>query len=140
MIRLPFLFFLAVMGSPQWPLARLDISGSLKADGQSYSEAKKNSNITLSDGLGGGSGGTILLFLQELTLGDNSSLSVAGGNGGPAGGGGGGGGRVHFHWSRIAQGDEYVPLATLNGTINNRYAFVFSRKVLFVIFSLFARS
>lgn len=108
-----------VMGSPQWPLARLDISGSLKADGQSYSEAKKTSNITLSDGLGGGSGGTILLFLQELTLGDNSSLSVAGGNGGPAGGGGGGGGRVHFHWSRIAQGDEYVPLATLNGTINN---------------------
>ncbi|KAI3892038.1 hypothetical protein MKX03_030872 [Papaver bracteatum] len=108
-----------VMGSPQWPLARLDISGSLKADGQSYSEARKTSNITLSDGLGGGSGGTILLFLQELTLGDNSSLSVAGGNGGPAGGGGGGGGRVHFHWSRIAQGDEYVPLATLNGTINN---------------------
>ncbi|OVA12714.1 hypothetical protein BVC80_9019g8 [Macleaya cordata] len=108
-----------VMGSAQWPLARLDIFGSLSADGQSYGKATTSSNSTLMDGLGGGSGGTILLFLQELTLGDNSSLSVVGGNGGPAGGGGGGGGRVHFDWSRIATGDEYVPIATINGTIDS---------------------
>ncbi|KAJ0970738.1 hypothetical protein J5N97_018697 [Dioscorea zingiberensis] len=68
-------------------------------------------------GLGGGSGGTILLFLQSLALEKNSSLSVSGGNGGPVGGGGGGGGRVHFDWSNVATGDEYVQIATVNGTI-----------------------
>ncbi|KAA8522109.1 hypothetical protein F0562_012577 [Nyssa sinensis] len=107
-----------VMGSSQWPLLRLDIYGSMRADGQSYGKATRNGNGTLIGGVGGGSGGTILLFLQALTLVDNSFLSVAGGHGGPLGGGGGGGGRVHFHWSKICVGDEYVPLAILNGTIN----------------------
>ncbi|KAJ8632040.1 hypothetical protein MRB53_025376 [Persea americana] len=107
-----------VMGSMQWPLLKLDINGSLRADGQSCQEARSNRNGTLMGGLGGGSGGTILLFLQALKLGTNSSLSVAGGRGGPVGGGGGGGGRVHFDWSNIATGHEYVQIATINGTID----------------------
>ena len=94
----------------------------MRADGQSCANPTKNSDGSLIGGLGGGSGGTVLLFLQALVLEDNSSLSVSGGHGGPLGGGGGGGGRVHFHWSKIDVGDEYVPLATISGTINKRYA------------------
>ncbi|KAL2472142.1 hypothetical protein Adt_40278 [Abeliophyllum distichum] len=108
-----------VMGSRQWPLLRLDIYGSISVDGQSCHKPTRNSNGTLIGGLGGGSGGTILLFLQGLALTENSSLSVAGGYGGPLGGGGGGGGRIHFHWSKIAVGDEYIPLAFVDGTMNN---------------------
>lgn len=109
------------MGSIQWPLLRLDIYGSVRADGQSNNKPTVNSNGTAIGGLGGGSGGTILLFLQSLVLVENSSLSVSGGHGVPLGGGGGGGGRIHFHWSKIDVGDEYVPLATINGSINSRY-------------------
>nr|DAD18250.1 TPA_asm: hypothetical protein HUJ06_019713 [Nelumbo nucifera] len=108
-----------VIGSIQWPLLKLDIYGSLMADGQSYGKAIRDHNSNLVGGIGGGSGGTILLFLQALTLGENSSLSVSGGNGGPVGGGGGGGGRVHFDWATIATGDEYVPIATINGAIDS---------------------
>ncbi|CAA2974478.1 transmembrane [Olea europaea subsp. europaea] len=108
-----------VMGSRQWPLLRLDIYGSIRVDGQSCHKPTRNSNGTLIGGLGGGSGGTILLFLQGLALAEGSSLSVAGGYGGPLGGGGGGGGRIHFHWSKIAIGDEYVPLAFVDGMMNN---------------------
>ncbi|KAK9144802.1 hypothetical protein Sjap_004705 [Stephania japonica] len=106
-----------VMGSIQWPLAKLDIYGSLRADGQTSSRTTRKSDPSI-DGVGGGSGGTILLFLNALTLGENSSLSVAGGYGGPLGGGGGGGGRVHFDWSMISVGNEYVPIAMMNGTVN----------------------
>lgn len=113
------------MGSIQWPLLRLDVYGSLSADGQSFDKAARNDNGTLIGGLGGGSGGTILLFLQELRLlAQNSSLSVVGGKGGPRGGGGGGGGRVHFHWSKIDFRDEYTPFASISGFINRRYALV----------------
>ncbi|KAI4315173.1 hypothetical protein L6164_028014 [Bauhinia variegata] len=108
-----------VMGSMQWPLLRLDLYGSLRADGQSFSKAIKSSLGSLVGGLGGGSGGTVLLFLQELRLLENSSLSVVGGNGGPLGGGGGGGGRIHFHWSKIGAGDEYAPVASISGTMNS---------------------
>ncbi|XVF52441.1 hypothetical protein PTKIN_Ptkin05aG0018300 [Pterospermum kingtungense] len=108
-----------VIGSTQWPLLRLSIYGSLRADGQSFGKATINGNGSLIGGLGGGSGGTVLLFLEELMLAENSSLSTVGGNGGPLGGGGGGGGRVHFHWSKIGIGDEYVPVATINGFINS---------------------
>ncbi|XP_024986062.1 uncharacterized protein LOC112521435 [Cynara cardunculus var. scolymus] len=107
-----------VMGSILWPLTKLDIYGSMRADGQSYGNATTNSNGTLIGGLGGGSGGTVLLFIQAISLFDNSSLSVAGGHGVSVGGGGGGGGRVHFHWSKIGTGDEYVPLAMINSTIS----------------------
>ncbi|KNA21809.1 hypothetical protein SOVF_039820 [Spinacia oleracea] len=106
-----------VIGATQWPLFRLDLYGSLRADGQSHSQKIKNRDGTLIGGLGGGSGGTILLFLQKLALAEKSSLSAAGGKGGPLGGGGGGGGRIHFHWSNINTGDEYIPIAVVNGTI-----------------------
>ncbi|XP_057449726.1 uncharacterized protein LOC130740994 isoform X1 [Lotus japonicus] len=107
-----------VMGSIQWPLSRLDLYGSLRADGESFSKAITSSDGSLVGGLGGGSGGTVLLFLQELRILENSSLSVVGGNGGSLGGGGGGGGRVHFHWSKIGIGEEYVPVASISGTMN----------------------
>lgn len=112
--------WLPVLGSSQWPLLRLDVYGSMRADGQSCRTPSKNSNGTLVGGVGGGSGGTILLFLQSLALLDNSALSVVGGCGGPLGGGGGGGGRVHFHWSKIHMGEQYVPPATVNGSIYYR--------------------
>ncbi|KAL0286259.1 UNVERIFIED_CONTAM: hypothetical protein Sangu_2741200, partial [Sesamum angustifolium] len=107
-----------VMGSRQWPLLRLDNYGFISADGQSCHRPIRNSNGTLIGGLGGGSGGTILLFLQALALAETSTLSVVGGFGGSMGGGGGGGGRIHFHWSKLATGDEYVPLAFVDGAIN----------------------
>ncbi|XP_011082373.1 uncharacterized protein LOC105165163 isoform X2 [Sesamum indicum] len=107
-----------VMGSRQWPLLRLDNYGFISADGQSCHRSIRNSNGTLIGGLGGGSGGTILLFLQALALAETSTLSVVGGCGGSMGGGGGGGGRIHFHWSKLATGDEYVPLAFVDGAIN----------------------
>ncbi|KAI5594481.1 hypothetical protein BDE02_03G076100 [Populus trichocarpa] len=107
-----------VMGSIQWPLLKLNLYGSLRVDGQSFDKASINSNASLIGGLGGGSGGTVLVFLQELMLAENSSLSVRGGNGSPLGGGGGGGGRVHFHWYKIDIGDEYVPVASISGSIN----------------------
>ena len=116
-------FLYVVLGSMHWPLSSVQINGSMRADGQSYAKPTKISDGTLIGGLGGGSGGTILLFLQELVLLENSSLSVNGGHGGPLGGGGGGGGRVHFHWSKIYTGDEYVPLATVRGIVNSRYAY-----------------
>jgi len=109
------------MGSIQWPLLRLDLYGTLRADGESFSKSITSSDGSLVGGLGGGSGGTVLLFLQELRLLENSSLSVVGGNGGPVGGGGGGGGRIHFHWSKIGVEEEYVPVASIIGTMNNRY-------------------
>ncbi|KAJ6714886.1 EPHRIN TYPE-B RECEPTOR [Salix viminalis] len=108
-----------VMGSIQWPLLRLNLYGSLMVDGQNFDKASVNSNASLIGGLGGGSGGTVLLFLQELMLAEKSSLSVRGGNGSPLGGGGGGGGRVHFHWYKIDTGDEYVPVASISGSINS---------------------
>lgn len=109
------------MGSMKWPLTRLDIYGSLKTDGQSCI-GTRNQNGTSMGGMGGGSGGTVLLFLQHLTLGEKSSLSLSGGHGCLLGGGGGGGGRVHFEWSKIAVGDEYVQIASVNGTIDVGYA------------------
>lgn len=110
-----------VIGSRQWPLQRLNNYGFISADGQNCHKPAHNRNATLIGGLGGGSGGTILLFLQSLSLAKNSSFSVLGGYGGILGGGGGGGGRIHFHWSKIAAGEEYVPLASVDGTIELRY-------------------
>ncbi|CAN6227202.1 unnamed protein product [Urochloa humidicola] len=108
---------LIVIGSMKWPLSRLLIHGSMNSDGGSHRDTSGNSNGTFKGGVGGGSGGSILLFLQWLLLEKNSSLSASGGNGGIYGGGGGGGGRIHFHWSNIATGDEYVQIASVNGTV-----------------------
>lgn len=108
-----------VMGSMQWPLLKLDILGAVRCDGQSFDNGAANSNGSAVGGVGGGSGGTILFFLQFFALSENSILSVMGGYGGPLGGGGGGGGRVHFHWSTVYVGDEYIPLAAVDGIVNN---------------------
>ena len=113
----------------KWPLSRLLIYGSMNSDGESHRGMTGNSNGTFKGGVGGGSGGSILLFLQDLLLDKNSSLSASGGNGGVYGGGGGGGGRIHFHWSNIATGDEYVQIASVNGTVASRYAILFELHV-----------
>lgn len=109
-----------VIGSMEHPLVSLSVYGSVEADGEDFMEA--GVTIGSSDGgPGGGSGGTILLFLHSLTLSDSSILSSVGGHGSQSGGGGGGGGRIHFHWSDISTGDEYLPVATVKGTINTRF-------------------
>ncbi|XP_072999486.1 uncharacterized protein [Typha latifolia] len=105
-----------VMGSWEHSLLSLSVFGSVEANGESF----MGSAINVSNGgLGGGSGGTILLFLRTLTLGETSVLSSAGGYG-SHNGGGGGGGRIHFHWSDIPTGDEYLPVASVEGSINTR--------------------
>ncbi|KAJ0031712.1 hypothetical protein Pint_13319 [Pistacia integerrima] len=105
-----------VMGSLEHSLTSLSVYGSLRADGESFGkDVRLFSNI----GPGGGSGGTILMFIHTLVLGDSSLVSTAGGHGSPNSGGGGGG-RVHFHWSDIPTGDEYLPLASVKGTIHAR--------------------
>uniref|UniRef100_M8BGT4 DUF8003 domain-containing protein n=1 Tax=Aegilops tauschii TaxID=37682 RepID=M8BGT4_AEGTA len=108
---------LIVIGSMKWPLARLLIYGSVSSDGESNRDTIGNSSGSFKGGIGGGSGGTILFFLQGLLVEKNSSLSASGGKGGIHGGGGGGGGRIHFHWSNIATGDEFVQIASINGTV-----------------------
>lgn len=112
------------MGSLEHALSSLSLDGSLKADGQSFGvdSAKQNDKKFLSKiGPGGGSGGTLLLFIHTLQLGDSSIISTVGGHGCPNGGGGGGGGRVHFHWSEIPVGDAYLPIATVKGSILTGY-------------------
>ncbi|KAL5572508.1 hypothetical protein UlMin_022105 [Ulmus minor] len=108
-----------VMGSLEYSLSSLSLDGSLKADGESFGEdfAKQNHPSISNIGPGGGSGGTILLFVNTLALGESSTISAVGGHGSPTGGGGGGGGRVHFHWSEIPVEDAYLPIANVKGTI-----------------------
>lgn len=114
------------MGSLEHPLSSLSIEGSVRADGESLEEIKgKEESIIngLSGGPGGGSGGTVLLFLRTLDLGESAILSSAGGYGSSNGGGGGGGGRVHFHWSEIPIGDVYQPIASVKGSIHTGLVF-----------------
>ncbi|XP_042401678.1 uncharacterized protein LOC121991725 [Zingiber officinale] len=106
-----------VMGSMEHALVSFSVDGSVEADGEDFKEATISTGL-LDAGPGGGSGGTILLFLHSLTLGDSSILSSVGGLGSSSGGGGGGGGRIHFHWSDIPTGDEYLPVANVKGVIN----------------------
>ncbi|KAL0908014.1 hypothetical protein M5K25_022477 [Dendrobium thyrsiflorum] len=101
-----------VMGSLEHSLSSLSVHGFIMADGESAS------NISNS-GPGGGSGGTILIFLHNLMLNEGSFISTSGGVGG-SNSGGGGGGRVHLHWSNIPTGDEYFPIASIGGTISAR--------------------
>lgn len=108
-----------VMGSLEHSLSSLSIYGSLTADGESFGENIRKQDIKPNPETspGGGSGGSVLLFVDRLAIGNLSSLSTVGGSGGPNAGGGGGG-RIHFHWSDITTGDEYQPVATVNGSIN----------------------
>ncbi|XP_020244404.1 uncharacterized protein LOC109822590 isoform X2 [Asparagus officinalis] len=113
-----------VMGSMEHSLSSLSVYGSVKADGESFGEIGGwLSYATMSGGPGGGSGGTILLFLHMLTVGEESVISSAGGLGSPSGAGGGGGGRIHFHWLDVPTGDEYYPIASITGNITSRGGF-----------------
>lgn len=111
------------MGSLEHSLSSLSVYGSVTADGESFGGSiREHDHRTVSNiGPGGGSGGTILLFVHTIVLGDSSVLSTAGGHGSPSGGGGGGGGRIHFHWSDIPTGNEYLPLASVEGNIDTRF-------------------
>ncbi|CAI9759633.1 unnamed protein product [Fraxinus pennsylvanica] len=110
-----------VLGSSDHPLYILSVEGSVRADGGTFRDNLQKKNI-ITDvgniGPGGGSGGTILLFLGTLTLGESGILSSAGGDGNHSGGGGGGGGRIHFHWADISIGDVYQPIASVEGSID----------------------
>ncbi|XP_010519873.1 PREDICTED: uncharacterized protein LOC104799183 isoform X2 [Tarenaya hassleriana] len=108
-----------VIGSMEQPLSGLSLDGSIRADGESVRHMVRDENGS-SIGPGGGSGGTVLLFLHYLALGESSVLSSGGGSGSPVGGGGGGGGRIHFHWSNIPTGDIYQPIASVKGMIHTR--------------------
>ncbi|RAL37158.1 hypothetical protein DM860_004080 [Cuscuta australis] len=107
-----------VMGSLEHHLSSLAVYGSIQANGESFGKfiREDGSKVFSEVGPGGGSGGTILLFIHSLVLGDSSTISAIGGHG-SSNGGGGGGGRIHFHWSEISVGDEYVPVANVKGTI-----------------------
>ncbi|KAL9363229.1 hypothetical protein Peur_046014 [Populus x canadensis] len=110
-----------VMGSLEHPLSSLSVEGSVRADGESFKGITRDQLVVIkgtAGGPGGGSGGTILLFLHTLDLGEHAVLSSVGGYGSPKGGGGGGGGRVHLHWSDIPTGDMYQPIARVNGSIH----------------------
>ncbi|KAG9132416.1 hypothetical protein Leryth_008352 [Lithospermum erythrorhizon] len=110
-----------VVGSWVHPLSSLTVEGSVRSDGGSFSTVNKyitadNRSISL----GGGSGGSILLFLHAMALGESAIMSSGGGKGSPNGGGGGAGGRIHFHWADIPTGDVYQPIAYVKGSIHTR--------------------
>lgn len=123
------------MGSLEHSLTSLSVYGSIRADGESFEREihQQDGRLISAVGPGGGSGGTILLFIHALVLGESSSISATGGHGSHSGGGGGGGGRVHFHWSDIPIRDEYLPLASVKGSIHAR--FVPSNLYSFLAFS-----
>lgn len=109
------------MGSMEHSLFSLSVYGSVRADGESSGEIGGWLDYSrVSEGPGGGSGGTILLFLHMLTVAKGSVISSVGGLG-SLNGGGGGGGRIHFHWSDIPTADEYYPIASVTGNISSRF-------------------
>ncbi|XP_023757599.1 uncharacterized protein LOC111906089 [Lactuca sativa] len=110
-----------VIGSSANPLPSLYVNGVVGSDGGSYEENifKKYDWIGGSDS-GGGSGGTILVFLNDLFVDESGVVTSDGGEGSPNGSGGGGGGRIHFHWSHIPTGDVYQPVANIKGSISTR--------------------
>ncbi|KAK6941428.1 hypothetical protein RJ641_026805 [Dillenia turbinata] len=103
-----------VSGSGNDSLSGATAGGGIivSADGESFGENSvvHQGEIVAATGSGGGSGGTILLFVLKLGLGKSSTISTTRGHG-SFNGGHGGDGKVHFHWSDISVGDEYVPVA-----------------------------
>lgn len=118
---------ISVIGSLEHPLSSLSIKGSVNADGEDFDPAIRRGKFVIFDNFtgspGGGSGGTILLFLHSLAIDESAILSSIGGYSGISGGGGGGGGRIHFHWSNIPTGDVYQPIATVKGDIQSGYVY-----------------
>lgn len=110
------------MGSLEHSLSKLVVHGEIKADGESSGKypSTKDGGFVSDGGPGGGSGGTILLFVHNFILDDTATISTFGGHGSPNAGGGGGG-RIHFHWSDIPTGDEYIAMANARGTIGIRF-------------------
>ncbi|WZZ24029.1 hypothetical protein YC2023_007430 [Brassica napus] len=105
-----------VIGSLEHPLSSLSLEGTITTDGETPRKTLKTiSNTSL--GPGGGSGGTVLLFLRSLDIAKSAILSSTGGNGSLKGGGGGSGGRIHFHWSDIPTGDVYHHIANVKGRV-----------------------
>lgn len=105
------------MGSLEHSVVSLSLNGSLRADGETFGRDVGGGGTMLNVGPGGGSGGTVILFVQTVSLSESSVISAVGGQGSSNGGGGGGGGRVHFHWSDIPVGDAYQPIASAKGNI-----------------------
>lgn len=115
-----FLPICEVIGSLEHPLSSLSLEGTITTDGESPRKTLKTiSNTSL--GPGGGSGGTVLLFLRSLDIAKPAILSSIGGNGSLKGGGGGSGGRIHFHWSDIPTGDVYHHIANVKGRVYVRF-------------------
>lgn len=127
------------MGSLDHSLSKLILYGTLRADGENPGKyvQGQDDGVASEIGSGGGSGGTVLLFVHNLVLGDTGTISTSGGHG-SHNSGGGGGGRVHFHWSDIFIGEEYLPVALVKGTINLR--FVSNLLCDFTILSISAQS
>lgn len=126
----------AVIGSLEHPISSVTVEGALTADGGSYGDSPTSNPYDLYNsggGSGGGSGGTILLFVNSLSLGESGVLSSGGGYGNPNGSGGGGGGRIHFHWSHISTGDVYQPVASVQGNISIGFVFHILASVLCLI-------
>lgn len=73
---------MAVMGSLDHPIAKVEIHGVLTADGESFNKSRGKQAIPDLGDPGGGSGGSLLLFLQTLMMGNKSLLSSGGGAGG----------------------------------------------------------
>ncbi|WZZ76610.1 hypothetical protein YC2023_087980 [Brassica napus] len=107
---------IVVIGSLEHSLSSLSLEGSITTDGESPRNTLRGmSNYSI--GPGGGSGGTVLLFLRTLDIAKSAILSSVGGNGSLKGGGGGSGGRIHFHWSDIPTGDVYHHIANVEGSV-----------------------
>lgn len=120
------------MGSLEHPLLKLVVHGEIEADGQSYGKYIKDGGFFSDIGPGGGSGGTILLFLHNLILHRTAIISTSGGHGSPNAGGGGGG-RVHFHWSDLPIGDEYLPMAIVRGIIDVRFVRLWNTRICYFL-------
>ncbi|KAJ9555936.1 hypothetical protein OSB04_010550 [Centaurea solstitialis] len=108
-----------VIGSLEHPLSSLSVEGSVVADGGSYREKVVSRRHHIDDwvqGSGGGSGGTVLVFLNVLFVGESGLVSSVGGQGSPNGSGGGGGGRIHFHWGGLGGNEDgYGEIGTVTG-------------------------
>ncbi len=94
-----------MLGSLDHPISTVEVYGVLEADGENSDEVGSKVAIAEEGGPGGGSGGSLLLFLKTMTMGNMSLFSSVGGHGGLVGGGG---------------GEDFVPLATGRGIVATR--------------------